>query len=288
MKDIIKIDDAIGLNYILQSRLCSFNFKNTSTMFSVNYVLSGTENYIIDGQVYAVVRKNFIMTNPQQEIEVNIEAATDVIGMCYYFHPTTIQQIVQAKSQPIEANLENRDSKENFIIQQTYKENIFNTPINSFLTKLNAYLQKSNLNELNKHQITDFLMLLAENLISHQNQTNYQLNHLSRTKTTTKRELYKRLQKGRQYIHDNLQQPINLKDIAKAACLSEYYFHRNFRNFFNITPHQYHQSVRLQKAHQLLQQGNYSRKELAFHCGFQDPKYFLKVYNRWSCVNQKN
>jgi len=285
LKGLTRIDDAFGLNYLNQSRLKSFYRKGTSAMFSIKYVLSGTEHYNINEQQYELTDNNFIITYPQQEIEVYIDSVTDAVGVCYYFDETILQQIFYAKNNSVEANLENIESKKKLLVNETTKEYIHNIPVHSFRTSLNNYLQKTNFEELDKYQISDFLMLIAEHLVIHQTQINDQLNDLNSTKTTTKKELYKRLQKGRQYIHDSFQQPVTIKDMAKAACLSEYYFHRNFRIFFNQTPHQYLQFVRLSQAHQLLKNNRYSKKEVAYNCGFDDVKYFSKVYNKWIRFN---
>lgn len=287
-KGLKRIDDAFGLNYIIQSSNSSFYRKGTSTQFSVKYVFTGTEYYNINGQQYELTDSNFIITYPQQEIEAFIDSATDAIGVCYFFDKTFLQQIIYAKNQSVEANLANIKSEKKFKADHTTKEYIHNIPVHSFRTSLNSCLQKTDFSELDKYEISDYLMLLAEHLVDHKAHTNCQLNHLESTKITTKKELYKRLQKGRQYIHDNFMRPLALKDIATASCLSEYYFHRNFRIFFNRTPHQYLQSVRLSQAHQLLQNNRYSKKEVAYNCGFDDVKYFSKVYNKYTLANFTN
>lgn len=271
-----KIKDIDGLNWIVKSNLTSFELKSEPCNFSIKYVSEGVEYYNIDEKEYQVKNNNFIISHPNQQIEVYIDSPTNVIGICYYFDANLVQQIVHATHSTVKDNLNCIDSKENFIANS-----IYNIPINEYCTRLNHRLQIVNLDDLDKLQISKYLMLLAEDMVCHQQHTQLQLQELNSVKSTTKKELYKRIQTGRQFIHDNISHDIFLKEMAKAACLSEYYFHRSFRHFFNLTPHEYHHTLRMQLAHQLINQGKHSKKEIALRCGFEDAKYFSKTYKKW-------
>jgi len=221
-------------------------------------------------------------------MEINIDSCSAVTGICYFFDKTLVQQMKYANTHSVKNNLDNIDLQEKLTFQLSCPNAVDNIPIHAAHTYLSNFLQRTNINELDKQQISAYLMLMAEYMVKHQNQTQLRLNDLDSTKSSTKKELYKRLQSGRQFIHDNIERPISLKEMAKAAFLSEYYFHRNFRLFFNQTPHQYHHAIRMQQAHHLLNQGKHSKKEVAFRCGFQDPKYFSKAYKKWTCFKLQN
>lgn len=241
---------------------------------------SGIEYYCIDGTNYSLANQNFIVVCPGQEVAVHIDSPSEVKGTCYYLSTDLVQQIRYAHSASIEANLKNTEPKDDFIANE-----LCNFPIHSFQTTLNSHLQANSFQALNKHQLKDYLILVAEDLVAHQHHSKRQLNVLEGVGTATKTELYKRLQTGRQFIHDHFLQPITLKEMSRAAALSDYYFHRNFRLFFNATPYQYHNSVRMIKAESLMQRGKLSKMEIALMCGFQDPKYFTKAYKKWKACH---
>jgi AraC-like DNA-binding protein len=278
---ISKIEDDGGSNFIIQSNLSNYYGKTIADKFSIKVVQSGIEHYRIDGINYTLADENFIIVCPGQEVAVHIDSPSAVKGTCYYLSTDLIHQMRYAYSASIEANLKNIEPKDDFTIDQLY-----NFPIHSFHTPLNNHLHSHSFQALNKHQLKEYLILLAENMVFHQHHSKRQLNNLEGVGMATKNELYKRLQIGRQYIHDHFDQPITLKEMSRAAALSEYYFHRNFRLFFNQTPYQYHNAVRMVKAENLLQRGHLSKIEIALMCGFQDPKYFAKAYKKWKALKR--
>lgn len=278
---ISKLEDDDGSNFIIQSNLSNYHGKTIADRFSIKVVQSGKEHYRIDGINYTLADENFIIVCPGQEVAVHIDSPSAVKGTCYYLSTDLIHQIRYACSASIEANLKNIEPKVDFITDPLY-----NFPIHSFHTALNNHLYCHSFQALNKHQLKEYLILLAENMVVHQHHSMRQLNTLEGLGMVTKNELYKRLQVGRQYIHDHFHQPITLKQMSRAAALSEYYFHRNFRLFFNQTPYQYHNAVRMVKAENLLQRSHLSKIEIALMCGFQDPKYFAKAYKKWKALKR--
>lgn len=70
----------------------------------------------------------------------------------------------------------------------------------------------------------------------------------------------------------------NFEDVCKASFISRTYFNKIFKNHFKITPHQYVNNLRMQKAKRLLKGGFYTRSEIARLCGFRDVKYFYAFF----------
>lgn len=70
----------------------------------------------------------------------------------------------------------------------------------------------------------------------------------------------------------------NFEDVCKTSFISRTSFNKLFKNNFNITPHQYVNNLRIQKAKRLLKGGVYTRSEIARLCGFDDVKYFYTFF----------
>ncbi len=290
LKTQIRLDryhDNLFSNYVTKSTLKNFEASTTSDMFSIKYVKTGEEFYTIAGKEYRVPHNCFIITNPDQELQINIDSKSMVEGLCFFFDKELIQQIAFTQTNKLKDQLGEAGINNDFILNENSLEKIFNKPIHSFGTSVQPFFEFDDYQQLSKQEITSLLMNLAEELVQHQFNTKRQLKQLAPTKSSTRDELYKRLQIGRQFMHDNLNKSISLKDIAKATCLSAYYFHRSFRCFFKMTPQQYLQFIRMQKAHEYLIR-DYSKAEVADLCGFKDPKYFAKVYKKWRKTIPRN
>lgn len=273
-QQLTKMEGIDGGNYIVQSRLKHFEDKLTSDKFSIKSVKQGLENYTISGIDHPVPQSNFVIVNPHQEVEVLIDSPSDVVGICYFFDPQLIRQVRFSSTHSLAENLEE--------IAPTTDFTFHNTPIHSFQTFLRPHLlQNSASPTWEPYQVSEYLLSLAEEMLQHQSDTQKKLRRLEGAKRVTKTELYQRIQKGRQYIHDQFRQSISLKEIARVACLSEYYFHRNFRHYFGFTPYQYLHLLRMNQAQQLFESGKWSKAEIAAQCGYQDTKYFSRSYRKW-------
>lgn len=68
-------------------------------------------------------------------------------------------------------------------------------------------------------------------------------------------DLFRRLCRARDFIHDAHAETLTLPDIAHQAGVSPYHFLRSFRDAFGETPRQYLTRVRLERAKDLLGRG---------------------------------
>ena len=94
---------------------------------------------------------------------------------------------------------------------------------------------------------------------------------------STQDELFRRLLIGREYIHSHIATPLSLADVARAACVSPFHFHRGFTQAFQQTPHAYITGLRLDKARQLLGSG-LGVLEVAIEVGFSSPSTFSRLF----------
>lgn len=273
---IRKQNDVSGSNFVIQSSLKRYTQKSVAQEFSIKMVRCGTEHYTIDGQYYPLKADQFIVVSPGQQVDVEIDSSTEVKGTCFFLTSDLIYQVIYARTASVTSLLENNVKDDVF-----QHDALNNIPIHYFRTPLHTALEQGTKARHTSTSLTDYLIHLAEDLVSHQYHAAKQLETLESVGTGTKKELYRRLQQGRHFIHDHLHQSITLSDMAKAAGLSDYYFHRNFRLLFNMTPYQYHHCVRMTKAKSLLDAGVKDKAEIADLCGFQDMKYFSKVLKNW-------
>ena len=77
-----------------------------------------------------------------------------------------------------------------------------------------------------------------------------------------------KLKQAVEYINDNLDKSIKLKDLAVEMNISQYYFSRLFRESIGISPHQYIIKQRVEKAKLLLVNTPLPLADLALKCGF--------------------
>ena len=80
------------------------------------------------------------------------------------------------------------------------------------------------------------------------------------------------------YINDNLQEPIAMEDICRAAGVSRYYLCRLFKKTLGMTVSQYIMQRRLSLAREMLVTTDKQVSEVAFDCGFSSFAYFSRMF----------
>ncbi|MER3588991.1 MAG: AraC family transcriptional regulator, partial [Mastigocladus sp. ERB_26_1] len=80
------------------------------------------------------------------------------------------------------------------------------------------------------------------------------------------------------YIQAHLSEDISLEAIATEVGMSRYYFCRLFKQSTGISPHQYVIKCRIDRAKELLLQGQNSIADVAFEVGFTSQSHFTKHF----------
>jgi AraC-like DNA-binding protein len=96
-------------------------------------------------------------------------------------------------------------------------------------------------------------------------------------RAATREELWRRVNRGRDFIHARFDSALTLRQIASVACLSPFHFLRGFKAVFGITPHQYLSSCRVERAKFLLERTELPITEICFAVGFES----LGTFGSW-------
>lgn len=84
-----------------------------------------------------------------------------------------------------------------------------------------------------------------------------------------------------EYIHKNYKRPdLSVSELAQKFSLSETYFRRMFNKTYFTSPMQYIINLRLEYASQLLLSGYYTIREISEKSGFNDAKYFSRLFKK--------
>jgi len=86
------------------------------------------------------------------------------------------------------------------------------------------------------------------------------------------------IRKACMYFRENLNTNVNIEQLAKELNVGYSYFRQMFRKYTGISPTQYHLSLRIQKAKDLLVSTDRSFKEIAIDLGFESYFYFSRIF----------
>lgn len=91
-----------------------------------------------------------------------------------------------------------------------------------------------------------------------------------------------------EYINEHLDQDIKLTDLASLLTISESHFSHRFKQSIGITPYQYLLQQRIERAKQLLKQGDRSIMDIALLCGFNSHSHLSKQFRQLTGMTPKN
>jgi AraC-like DNA-binding protein len=103
---------------------------------------------------------------------------------------------------------------------------------------------------------------------------------LKAAKSSTRRELYRRLERARGFLHDHEDRNVTLAEMASVAGLSQFHLARYFKSAFGASPISYHRRLRLARAADLLRAGGRSVAQVAEATGYSDQVALSHAFRR--------
>lgn len=83
------------------------------------------------------------------------------------------------------------------------------------------------------------------------------------------------------HIQANVDEKIDVKELAKISCLSNSQFRRRFRMHFRLSPQEFILRTRLQAASKILISTDRPIIDIALSCGFSDQSYFTRQFSKF-------
>lgn len=89
-----------------------------------------------------------------------------------------------------------------------------------------------------------------------------------------------------QYMEDNINNSdFKIESIAEAMKISRSIFYRKVKSILGLSPIDLIRKIRIKRAIQLINSGEYNFSEVAYMTGFSDPKYFGKCFKKETGLN---
>lgn len=90
-------------------------------------------------------------------------------------------------------------------------------------------------------------------------------------------------------IEQNLEKDMDVDELARGVCVTRRHLERLFRATLQVSPAEFRQRLRLEKARQLLQQSDLSIMQISVACGYESPSYFARRYKeKFNCTPRQD
>lgn len=260
-----KVLYATTMNYddkIMQK--VAFGYR-TVTAYEVDYIVEGDGYIITNGVKYPAKRGALFFLTPGMEI-YGIPSYRDYFLILDLFDET------KKSSDTLE--LLNKIDYNRFVSpfplmimmhNPDYMDRIFNSLLNEYI----------NISETSEFKIKSLLFQAFFEIL---NQVESDILTINRSKSY--RENYKKINDVKDYINKNLKHHFNLDELCNSIGLSKYYFCSVFSEIVGLSPINYINLCRINKAKNMLLNTRQCVKEIAFECGFENEPYFYKSFKK--------
>lgn len=254
---------------MLNESLSNFFIQHKSKMTQVTYVVEGSIDFLIDGQVYTVNKGEFIINRPDQVFGALND--TFPASKTIFFKVDT--------SQKIEGwNEHFRLLFQNFI---SVLKNPHSSPgpgfYDIFLKILKEHRNRDSLSQLKSR------LYFQELLIALYESYN---NHLPNQSVSTFDS--GDIEKVNDFILKNIHRKIYTKELADLVGLSESYFRLIFFQSFGYSPNDYLVKKRIDVAKQLLLQPRRNITDISYDLGFSSSQYFANTFKKLTGFRPKD
>ena len=230
----------------------------------------------VDRKATRIDEDNYFVSNRSQLYTLQVEESsggTETFNIHFgdFFSESVLNSLITSTDRILDAGTEKQLSPFLFFNQLHRRDATFNALIGSILTSH----KETGFNKLRfEEQLT---ALLSYHLLQHRHIAEM-VNKLPPVRKATRIELYKRLSRAMDVLRSGFCGEISLDQLAAEACLSKYHFLRLFRAAYGLSPYQYIQHLRLEKARVLLANSVLPITDLAGLLGFDNSQSFSRLF----------
>jgi AraC family transcriptional regulator len=229
----------------------------------------------VDGVTRQIGEDTYFISNRSQPYTLQIERGEPAETFNIHFGEYFAESVLNALLTPADTILGRGKQQDvaffQFFNQLHRRDSHFNTVIQRILS---AYQEYGFNRLLFEQQLTHLLGYLLQQ----QREVTEAMNKLPPVRQSTRVELYRRLSRSLDYIHSNIGEKIDLQDLSSASLLSKYHFLRLFKVAYGLSPYQYIQDLRIEKAQVALTKTTVPVADLAYSLGFDNPQSFSRLF----------
>ncbi|MDQ2086404.1 AraC family transcriptional regulator [Herbivorax sp. ANBcel31] len=244
---------------------------NSHEFFEMVYIKKGNAVFEISGSPVEIGPNNIIIIKPGQfhKFEVKSQTGCEFIVLSFRLENKFDNQFSGVSLEDF-LNFVNKKEWGAFIsLKVSHKNEIINL--------LNRILSERENPEIGSEFLNYLLVLELFVLISRALKMEWE--NSIKNKSPKLKEL---IQAAVNYIHNNYERDISLKDISKYVFLSSSYFTRAFKEEVGVSPINFLLTVRVDRAKELLRDTDTKISDIALSVGFSNQQRFNDIFKKYT------
>ena len=242
---------------------------------SFKTVLSGEEWYGINNRRIAVRPGQFLMLNDDQNYSCHIDTGEKVKCLSIFFKKEFASSVFRDTVSDTGILLDDPFNHDKNTLEFFQNLNSIEPALQRQLLNLITTLDTG---DYNNTLMDEQLVFLLHHLIQTHKSEAKHAGKVNALKVSTQKEVYKRLCIARDVLHSSYMDNPDLDMLSGVACLSVSQLVMQFKAVFQVTPHQYLNRFRLERAAELLKLTDKPVHEITWLCGFENVSAFCRAF----------
>ena len=246
---------------------------------SLKCMFNGRALYKIDRAEFSVDDGGYLILNDGQPYSIEIASPTRVETFVLWFPTGWAEEVLRSSTLPADRLLsEPGRGVNNASFFERYTPH--NGTVSPKVHELRAAFKAQEI--IDDEWLEEKLRELLASMLRTQGVVKRETDNLPAVRASTREELWRRINRARDFLHAHLGSPIKLSEVAGAACMSPFHLLRTFQATFRQTPHQYLNQCRLERAKFLLEKTRIPVTAICLDCGFTSLGSFSALFHK-SC-----
>jgi len=244
---------------------------------SIRTISDGYQYHKVNNKELILKKDNYLLINEGEEFHSEISVRKDIEGILVAFDKADVWSLYNSLTK-----------KERYLVDNPFENNGGDIPVESQSVELSKQLQsllrkvKNGILKESENSIyfEEIFMKILKKIFEDQNKLEKSIAQLACKKSSTKKEIFKRIRNSKDYIDGNLKEDLSLKVLSRIAMLSPFHYLRNFKKLYKVSPHQYLTAQRLDKAKFLLRDTDNTIGDICQQVGFVNSSSFTRLFSR--------
>lgn len=273
------------VNAVLNAKGRRHSVHNFPGPLSIKAVMRGSARWRTDDGEFFVDETSLLVLNHGQPYSLEVASRTPVETCCLFFRPGFVESVYRSRVASHDELLD--DPQPGASLPPTFPPGLIfeGQPLLARVRRIHRELSFGALRASAPGPVASTwleteVLLAANELVEVNSRLQREAARVPRARAATRSETYKRLRRARDFMHGHCGEPLSLSEIARAASLSTYHFHRLFTKTFHERPHEYLTRLRLDRACRLLRRDDLSVTEVCLDSGFESLGSFSALFHR--------
>jgi AraC-like DNA-binding protein len=234
---------------------------------SIKAAWGGREEYLVDRRRVAVDEDSFLIMNDQRTYGSVVRSRAPITSFSIFFRPDMAPDVLRTLTTSADRLLEDGPLPARPCASE-FSEHLrpHDRTVSPVLRFIRHYVEAGVDDEAWYEE--QLFFLVKRMLALHRNDL-AAAERVPASRPATRRELFRRVGRGVDFIHTHFAKPIGLEEVAAAAQLSPYHCLRVFKAVKGCTPREFLARKRLQVAERLLRSTPLPLHEIATLAGFR-------------------